>query len=62
MDNTDASLLKAKRLRAEYLKLYRVNNKEKINQYQRDYRANNKDKVKQYNTNYWIKKANLIQD
>lgn len=49
-----------KKLKQEYYKKYRQDNRDKINAYQREYRANNKDKVKQYNKTYWIKKANLI--
>ena len=54
-------LEKAKKLKAEYLKQYRKDNKDKLNAYQREYRANNKDKVKQYNQNYWLKKASKME-
>ena len=53
---------RAKELKAEYLKNYYQNNKDRLNAYQRQYRANNKDKVKQYNKTYWLKKASLIQE
>lgn len=50
------------KLKKEYYKEYRLNNRDKINDYQRKYRAKNKDKIKQYNHNYWLKKAMLLQD
>lgn len=62
MDNKDLAEKKAKELKAEYLKKYYQDNKDKLNAYQRQYRANNKDKVKQYNQTYWLKKASLIKD
>jgi len=39
-----------------YLKEYRKNNKEKINQYQRKWRSENKDKVISYQNRYWSNK------
>lgn len=51
-----------KKVKRDYYKKYREDNKDKLNKYQREYRANNKNRVKQYNQNYWIKKANLINN
>lgn len=31
-------------------------------EYYKEYRLNNRDKIKQYNHNYWLKKAMLLQD
>lgn len=41
-----------------YYKLYRENNRAKLNKYQNEYRKKNKDKVKQWTINYY---KNLIE-
>lgn len=50
------------KIRREYNKNYRDNNKDTINKRQKEWRNNNKDKVKIYNSNYWIKKAERLKN
>lgn len=50
------------KIRREYNKNYRDNNKDTINNRQKEWRNNNKDKVKIYNSNYWIKKAERLKN
>lgn len=45
--------------RKDYLKRYRVENKESINAYQRQWRAEHPEKVKEYHEKYWMKKLQL---
>lgn len=49
------------KLRREYNRKYREENKESINKRQNEWRRANRDKVKQYNKNYWTKKARELQ-
>lgn len=47
----------AKKARNEYLKKWRLANKEKVHNYLRAWRAANPDKVRKYNETFWEKKA-----
>ena len=43
--------------RREYKRLYRIQNRDKINAYHRQWAKNNPDKIKKYQDRYWSKKS-----
>lgn len=47
----------AKHARYEYMKRYRKENRERINELKREWNRNNPDKVKEYQERYWERKA-----
>lgn len=47
----------AKEQKREYYRQYREKNRERYNQTARAWRINNKEKVKQYQADYWERKA-----
>lgn len=47
----------AKKKRAEYMRKYRAENREKINAAQRERNRNNPEKRREYQRRYWEKKA-----
>lgn len=47
----------AKHERYEYMKRYRKENRERINELKREWNKNNPDKVKEYQERYWERKA-----
>ncbi len=56
----------ARQAQREYMREYRLKNKERLNEYQREYNKqwlkDNAGKKKQYNARYWQKKALQAQD
>ena len=48
---------RAKAARAAYMRNWRKQNREKVNEYSSRWRAENPEKVKQHTEKYWLKKA-----
>jgi hypothetical protein len=47
--------------RKEYLKQYRIKNRDKLNEYQREWNKNNRDKCRRYENNWRAKNANKVK-
>lgn len=52
----------ARKARAEYMRKYRAEHKEKINEQERARRKANPDRYRMYQENYWNKKAAAVRE